>query len=115
MVKDRAKQLKKFSWIGDFFFQGARKLETSIISESRCSVRYNCEPGAGPTRSICEGLTGFRSRTLELSGASKVRFSHPACVTKGADYCELILELEPLKPATPNIAHRLIANLFQTF
>ena len=95
LVKDPAKQLEKFSWIGDFFFQEARKLETDVISESRCSVRYSYEQGARPTRSICESLTGFWSRTLELSGAPKVKSTHPTCVTRGANYCEFVFELEP--------------------
>ncbi len=98
LVKDPAKQLKKFSWIGDFFFQEARKLETDIISESRYLVRYKYEPGTKPTRAICESLTGFWSRTLELSGVSEVRSTHPTCVTRGAQYCEFILELGPSSP-----------------
>lgn len=95
LVKDPAKQLKKFSWIGDFFFQEARKLETDIISESRYRVRYRYEEGAKPTRAICESLTGFWSKTLELSGVSKVKSTHPSCVTRGADCCEFIFDLEP--------------------
>ena len=98
LVKDPAKQLKKFSWIGDFFFQEARKLETEIISEARYLVRYRYEPGATPTRSICESLTGFWSRTLELSGVSKVKSTHPTCVTRGANYCEFIFDLEQSSP-----------------
>jgi hypothetical protein len=98
LVKDPAKQLEKFSWIGDFFFQEARKLETDMISESRCLIRYSYEPGAKPTRSICESLTGFWSRTLELSGVSKVKSTHPTCVTRGSNYCDFIFELEPPNP-----------------
>lgn len=98
LVKDPAKQLNKFSWIGDFFFQEARKLETEIISESRYLVRYRYELDAKPTRAICESLTGFWSRTLELSGVSKVKSTHPTCVTRGAGYCEFLFDLEPSKP-----------------
>ncbi|HJQ70572.1 MAG TPA: hypothetical protein VKA70_16460 [Blastocatellia bacterium] len=94
LVKDPAKQLKKFSWIKDFFFQEARKLETDIISESRYLVRYTYEPGAKPTRAICESLTGFWSRTLELSGVSKVKTAHPVCVARGANCCEFLFDLE---------------------
>ena len=94
LVKDPAKQLKKFSWIGDFFFQEARKLETDILSESRYLVRYKYEAGTKPTRSICESLTGFWSRTLELSGVSKVKTAHTTCVTKGANCCEFLFDLE---------------------
>jgi predicted hydrocarbon binding protein len=95
LVTDPAKQLKKFSWIGDFFFQEARKLETDIVSDSRCVVRYSYEQGASPTRSICESLIGFWSRTLELSGVSKVKPAHTTCVTRGAERCEFVFDLEP--------------------
>lgn len=99
LVKDPVKQVKKFSWIGDFFFQEARKLETEIISESRCLVRYKYEPGAMPTRAVCESLAGFWSRTLELSGVPRVASTHPTCVTKGAEYCEFFFDWRPAGPA----------------
>jgi hypothetical protein len=92
--KEPLKQVEKFSWIRTFFFQETRTLETEIISDNRCLVRYRYEKGATPTRAICESLSGFWSKTLELSGAAKVRSTHPKCVAKGAACCEFIFEWE---------------------
>jgi hypothetical protein len=96
LVKDPAKQVEKFSWIRDFFFKEARELETEMTGQSRCLVRYRYEAGATPTRSICESLSGFWSRTLELAGASEVKPSHPKCVTGGNDCCEFVFQWRTL-------------------
>lgn len=92
LVKDPIKQVEKFSWIGDFFFHEARRLDTEVTGESRCLVRYRYEAGARPTRSICESLAGFWARTIEMAGASNVVSSHPRCVTAGSDCCEFVFE-----------------------
>ena len=92
LVKEPIKQVEKFSWIRDFFFNETRKLETEIASSSRCVVRYRYEPGTKPTRAICESLGGFWSRTIELTGASRVRSSHRKCVTDGGSCCEFAFE-----------------------
>ncbi len=92
--KEPLKQLEKFSWIRNFFFQETRILETEIINDCSCLVRYRYDKGATPTRAICESLSGFWSKTLELSGAAKVRSTHPKCVVKGATCCEFIFEWE---------------------
>jgi len=92
LVKDPIKQVEKFSWIRDFFFNETRKLETEIDGNSRCLVRYRYEPGTKPTRAICESLNGFWSKTLELAGASHVRSSHRKCVTDGGSCCEFAFE-----------------------
>ena len=92
LVKDPIKQVEKFSWIRDFFFNETRKLETEIDGNSRCLVRYRYEPGTKPTRAICESLGGFWSKTIELAGASHVRSSHRKCVTEGGSCCEFAFE-----------------------
>lgn len=92
LVKDPIKQVEKFSWIGDFFFNEARKLDTEVTGASRCLVRYRYEGGARPTRAICGSLIGFWARTVEMAGASRVVSSHPKCVTAGADCCEFVFE-----------------------
>jgi hypothetical protein len=97
LEKDPVKQVEKFSWIRDFFFQETRKLETEIASNSRCFVRYRYEPGAKPTRAICESLIGFWGMTLELSGASGIRSTHPKCVTTGGDCCEFVFDWQAVK------------------
>lgn len=94
MEKNPIKQVEKFSWIREFFFQETRTLETEIINDTRCLVRYRYEKGATPTRAICDSLRGFWSKTLELSGAAKVQSTHPKCVAKGAACCEFIFEWE---------------------
>jgi hypothetical protein len=92
LAKDPVKQVEKFSWIGDFFFHEARKLDTEIVNGSSCLVRYRYETGASPTRAICESLTGFWSRTLELAGAANIKSAHPRCVTSGGNCCEFAFE-----------------------
>jgi hypothetical protein len=92
LEKDPIKQVEKFAWIRQFFFQETRTLETEIISELSCLVRYRYEQGAKPTRAICESLGGFWSKTLELAGAAQTRFTHPKCVAQGASCCEFIFE-----------------------
>lgn len=96
LEKNPVKQVEKFSWIRQFFFQETRILETEIINPTRCLVRYRYENDATPTRAICESLNGFWSRTLELSGAQRIRSTHPKCVAKGADCCEFIFEWDNL-------------------
>src|SRR5687767_5833180 len=80
LERDPVKQVQKFAWIGDFFFNEARKLETEITGDSSCLVRYRYEPGARPTGAICASLGAFWSRTIELAGASKVKVLHPKCI-----------------------------------
>jgi hypothetical protein len=92
LVQDPVKQVEKFSWIGDFFFQEARKLESQFSSETSCLVRYRYEKGASPTTAICESLVGFWSRLIELSGAKDVKASHTKCIAKQADCCEFTFE-----------------------
>src|SRR5258706_9121018 len=70
VAKTPAKQVEKISWIRDFFFKDSLIMETEMISESSCLVRYRYDPNAHPTRSICESLSGFWSQTLELAGAA---------------------------------------------
>ena len=64
MEKNPIKQVEKFSWIREFFFQETRILETEIINDIRCLVRYRYAQGATPTRAICDSLRGFWSKTL---------------------------------------------------
>jgi len=95
LVRDPVEQVKKFSWIGEFFFREARKLETEVKSDSHCLVRYRYEAGAAPTRAICESLVGFWSRTIEMSGAPRVKANHVTCVARGAPCCEFVFEWDP--------------------
>jgi hypothetical protein len=97
LVKDPLKQVEKFSWIKEFFFKDARTLETEILSDRRCLVRYTYAPEAKPTRAICESLGAFWSKTLELSGADKIKLTHIKCVASGADCCEFIFEWDTAK------------------
>ena len=92
LAHDPIKQVQKFTSIGEFFFREARKLETEITGPASCLVRYRYEPGAKPTRAICGSLGGFWSRSIELSGASRVKTAHPKCASVGAAYCEFVFE-----------------------
>jgi hypothetical protein len=94
LEKEPVKQVEKFSYIQNFFFQETRSLETEIINGCRCLVRYRYEKGATPTRAICESLSGFWSRTLELSGAAGIRSAHQKCVVRGDAFCEFLFEWE---------------------
>jgi hypothetical protein len=85
---DPIKQVQKFNWIGEFFFNEARTLETEITGEASCVVRYRYEPGANPTSAICTSLCAFWSRTIELAGASNVKAAHPKCVANKDSCCE---------------------------
>jgi hypothetical protein len=88
LAHDPIKQVTKFEWIGEFFFKEARTLKTEITGDTSCSVRYHYESGAAPTKAICESLSSFWSRTLELAGAARVSSSHPKCIVKGDHLCE---------------------------
>ena len=88
LVNDPVKQVEKFSWIGDFFFREARKLETEITGEASCLVRYRYQQGANPSQAICASLKSFWSRTLELAGAENVAANHPKCTARGDALCE---------------------------
>jgi hypothetical protein len=90
VAKDPVKQVEKISWVKDFFFKDSLVLETELLSESRCLVRYRYDVGAKPTSSICESLKGFWSKTLELAGATNLQATHPTCATKGANCCEFV-------------------------
>ena len=92
LEKDPIKQVDKFSWIRDFFFQETRTLETQMLGTTRCLVRYRYQAGATPTRAICDSMGGFWSKTLELAGAANIRFTHIKCVATQADCCEFVFE-----------------------
>ena len=92
LEKTPIKQVEKFSWIKDFFSQDTRDVETRMLSESSCLVRYSYEKGAQVTRSTCASSRGFWVRTLELSGASDVKATHRKCLLDGNDYCEFLYE-----------------------
>ncbi|HWC77350.1 MAG TPA: hypothetical protein VG778_07805, partial [Blastocatellia bacterium] len=63
LERDPIKQVRKFAWIGEFFFNEARTLETEITGDTSCVVRYRYEKDATPTRAICESLGAFWRRT----------------------------------------------------
>ena len=88
--KTPANQVEKITWIKDFFFKDSLIMETEMLSESSCLVRYRYDPGAIPTHSICESLSGFWSQTLELAGAATIKASHQKCAAKSADCCEFV-------------------------
>src|ERR1041385_8678475 len=85
LARAPAEQGQKINSIGVFFFKEARKLETEITGPASCLVRYRYQAGAKPTRAICQSLTGFWSRSIELSGASNVKAAHPKCFATGGD------------------------------
>jgi hypothetical protein len=87
-VRQPIKQVQKFSWVHDFFYQDAQTLETEIVSETSCVIRYRYLPGVKPARSTCASTMGFWIRTIELSGGSNVKASHDKCVIDGHDCCE---------------------------
>lgn len=92
VAKDPVQQVEKISWVKDFFFKDSLILETELMSESRCLVRYRYDSGASPTSAICESLKGFWSKTLELSGASNLTSTHPKCAVNGASCCEFLFD-----------------------
>jgi hypothetical protein len=92
VAKDPLKQVEKILWVKDFFFKDSLILETELMSNSRCLIRYRYDAGAKPTSAICESLKGFWSKTLELSGASKLRATHPKCAVHGATCCEFVFD-----------------------
>lgn len=92
VAKDPVKQVEKISWVKDFFFKDSLILETEVLGESRCVVRYRYDAGATPTSSICESLRGFWSKTLELAGATNLVATHPTCAKKGANCCEFVFD-----------------------
>jgi hypothetical protein len=94
LERDPIKQVQKFVWIGAFFFNDTRILETEITGDTSCLVRYRYQPGATPTNAICSSLCSFWSRTIELSGASKIAAAHPKCVANKDACCEFTFRWE---------------------
>ena len=92
LMKDPISQVGKFSEITEFFFREARTLETQIINDHSCLVRYRYKEGAVPNRGLCQSLAGFWGEVLEMSGASRVKAAHPRCVLDRADCCEFTLD-----------------------
>jgi hypothetical protein len=88
LEKTPLKQVEKFAWIKDFLSRDARHVETEILSNTSCLVRYRYESGAKPTRSTCASNMGFWTETLELSGAVNVKSKHLGCVLNGSSHCE---------------------------
>ena len=91
LEKDPAKQVAKFSWVHDFFYQDCQKIETQTLSPRSCIVRYRYQPGIQPARSSCVSALGFWLRTVELSGGVNVIGEQAKCVRDGRDCCEFIL------------------------
>ena len=92
LEKTPLKQVEKFAWIKDFLSRDARHVETKILSDTSCLVRYRYEQGAVPTRSTCASNMGFWTETLELSGARNVKGKHLGCVLNGLSCCEYTFE-----------------------
>jgi hypothetical protein len=92
LEKTPLKQVENFAWIKDFLSRNARQVETKVLSDTSCLVRYRYEEGAVPTRSTCASSMGFWTETLELSGALKVKGKHLGCVLHGMSCCEYIFE-----------------------
>jgi hypothetical protein len=91
LEKDPIKQVEKFSWVHDFFYQDAQKIETTTLSKTSCIVRYRYEGSLRPARSSCATTLGFWKRAVELSGGTSVRGSHTKCVIDGKHCCEFVL------------------------
>jgi hypothetical protein len=92
LEKDPSKQVEKFSWVHDFFYQDAQTIETEALSKSSSLIRYHYEPGLKPARSSCTSTLGFWMRAIELSGGTNVAGNHTKCVIDGKDSCEFLLE-----------------------
>jgi hypothetical protein len=88
LMKDPVSQVGKFSEITEFFFRDARTLETQMVSDHSCLVRYRYKAGAVPNRGLCQSLAGFWGEVLEMAGGSRVKAAHPKCVLDRADCCE---------------------------
>jgi hypothetical protein len=91
LEKDPLKQVEKFSWVHEFFYQDSQKIETAKLSPTSCVVRYRYELGVRPARSTCASTMGFWTRTIELSGGANAKGEHPRCVIEGQDCCEFVL------------------------
>src|SRR5215831_4644274 len=59
LEKDPVKQVQKFSWVHDFFYQDCQKIETATPRPTSCLVRYRYEHGIQPARSSCMSALGF--------------------------------------------------------
>jgi hypothetical protein len=92
LVNNPIKQVEKFSWINEFFYRNVRRIETQILGDSSCLLRYRYEQSIKPARGTCIGIIGFWVRTLELSGASNVKSTHSKCLVDGKDCCEYLFE-----------------------
>jgi hypothetical protein len=91
LEKDPLKQVQKFSWVHDLFYQDCQKIETATVSPTSCIVRYRYEDGIRPARSSCVSALGFWLRAVELSGGKNVRGEQAKCVREGKDCCEFVL------------------------
>jgi hypothetical protein len=89
-AKDPAKQVDKLSYISEFFFRDERSLEVEIDGRGRCHIRYSYPVREADSRAICLTLLGFWTKTIEISGASRVTGAHTRCVGEGAKACELV-------------------------
>ncbi len=97
IVKDPIKQVEKFAWVDELFFQGVRKLESEVTGPASCLVRYRYEPDVKPSRGMCASLIGFWSEMLEMSGATGVKGAHPKCTASGSDRCDFIFNWDQKK------------------
>jgi len=98
LEKNPQKQVEKFSWVHDFFYQDSQKIETATLGSTSCVVRYRYEQGVRPARSTCASTLGFWTRAIELSGGANVNGEHPKCVIDAQDCCEFVLSWAELSP-----------------
>jgi hypothetical protein len=91
LEKDPLKQVEKFSWVHDLFYEDCQKIETAAVGPKSCVVRYRYQDGVRPARSSCATTLGFWLRTVELSGGADVTGDHPKCVSNNKDCCEFVL------------------------
>ena len=92
LTKYPISQVAKFSVITEFFFREARTLETEIVNDHSCIVRYHYKTGAAPNRGLCQSLAGFWGQVLEMVGAKQLKAAHPKCVMDRADCCEFTFD-----------------------
>jgi hypothetical protein len=57
-----------------------------IISEKGHAI-LEMKGFSEPAPELCDRLTGWMERTLELSGATEIRMMHPQCVNRGDACC----------------------------
>lgn len=84
-VADVSFILKKVTQVFSNYYDRGTLEAKSFDAHSASIILRNFDQ---PSAYFCDRLLGWMERTVEMTGAKRVRMTHPRCMARGDDVCE---------------------------